>query len=102
MQELMGAEAALGGALSKLMVSVEAYPDLKGSANMMDLQDQLASTEDKIAFSRQAFNDAVTAYNTKREMFPTNIIAGIFNFAAATLFEITNPEERENVKVSFS
>lgn len=102
MQELMGAEAALGGALSRLMVSVEAYPDLKGSANMMDLQDQLASTEDKIAFSRQAFNDAVTAYNTKREMFPTNIIAGIFNFAAAALFEITNPEERENVKVSFS
>ena len=102
MQELMGAEAALGGAMSKLMVTVEAYPDLKGNENMMRLMDELTATENKIAFARQAFNDAVTSYNTKREMFPTNIIAGIFNFAAAALFEITNPEERENVKVSFS
>ena len=64
--------------------------------------DELTATENKIAFARQAFNDAVTSYNTGREMFPTNIIAGIFNFAAAALFEITRPEERENVKVSFS
>lgn len=101
MKDLMGAEAALGGALSKLMVTVEAYPDLKGNQNMLSLQEELTSTENKIAFSRQAFNDAVTSFNTKRETFPTNLIAGIFNFAEAALFEITNVEERENVKVSF-
>ncbi len=101
MKDLMGAEAALGGALSKLMVTVEAYPDLKGNQNMLSLQEELTSTEIKIAFSRQAFNDAVTSFNTKRETFPTNLIAGIFNFAEAALFEITNVEERENVKVSF-
>ena len=101
MKDLMGAEAALGGALSKLMVTVEAYPDLKGNQNMMSLQEELTSTENKIAFSRQAFNDAVTYFNTKRETFPTNLIAGILNFAEAALFEIQNAEERENVKVSF-
>jgi LemA protein len=101
MKDLMGAEAALGGALSKLMVTVEAYPDLKGNQNMMSLQEELTSTENKIAFSRQAFNDAVTSFNTKRETFPTNLIAGILNFAEAALFEIQNAEERENVKVSF-
>ena len=101
MKDLMGAEAALGGALSKLMVTVEAYPDLKGNQNMMSLQEELTSTENKIAFSRQAFNDAVTSFNIKRETFPTNLIAGILNFAEAALFEIQNAEERENVKVSF-
>ena len=84
-----------------MMVS-EAYPDLKGNQNMMDLQAQLTSTENKIAFARQAFNDSVTSYNTKREMFPTNIIAGIFNFATAETFETIDLQERENVKVSFS
>ena len=102
MQDLMGAEAALGGALSRLLVTVEAYPDLKANQNMMSLQEELASTENKVAFSRQAFNDAVMGYNTKRETFPTNLIAGIFNFAAATLFEIERAEEREAVKVSFT
>jgi LemA protein len=101
MRELMGAEAALGGALSKLLVTVEAYPDLKGNQNMISLMEELTSTENKIAFARQAFNDAVTRYNTKRETFPTNIIAGIFGFEAAELFEIKRAEERENVKVSF-
>ena len=102
MQDLMGAEAALGGALSRLLVTVEAYPDLKANQNMMSLQEELASTENKVAFSRQAFNDAVMGYNTKRETFPTNLIAGMFNFAAATLFEIKRAEEREAVKVSFT
>ena len=102
MQNLMGAEAALGGALSRLLVTVEAYPDLKANQNMMSLQEELASTENKVAFSRQAFNDAVMGYNTKRETFPTNLIAGMFNFAAATLFEIERAEEREAVKVSFT
>ena len=102
MQDLMGAEAELGGALSRLLVTVEAYPDLKGNQNMMSLQEELASTENKVAFSRQAFNDAVMGYNTKRETFPTNLIAGMFNFAAATLFEIKRAEEREAVKVSFT
>ena len=102
MQDLMGAEAELGGALSRLLVTVEAYPDLKANQNMMSLQEELASTENKVAFSRQAFNDAVMGYNTKRETFPTNLIAGMFNFAAATLFEIQRAEEREAVKVSFT
>ena len=102
MQDLMGAEAALGGALSRLLVTVEAYPDLKANQNMMSLQEELASTENKVAFSRQAFNDSVMGYNTKRETFPTNLIAGMFNFAAATLFEIERVEEREAVKVSFT
>jgi LemA protein len=102
MQDLMGAEAELGGALSRLLVTVEAYPDLKANQNMMSLQEELASTENKVAFSRQAFNDAVMGYNTKRETFPTNLIAGMFNFAAATLFEIKRAEEREAVKVSFT
>ena len=102
MQNLMGAEAALGGALSRLLVTVEAYPDLKANQNMMSLQEELASTENKVAFSRQAFNDSVMGYNTKRETFPTNLIAGMFNFAAATLFEIERAEEREAVKVSFT
>ena len=101
-QDLMGAEAALGGALSRLLVTVEAYPDLKANQNMMSLQEELASTENKVAFSHQAFNDAVMGYNTKRETFPTNLIAGMFNFAAATLFEIERAEEREAVKVSFT
>jgi len=102
MQDLMGAEGALGGALSRLLVTVEAYPDLKANQNMMSLQEELASTENKVAFSRQAFNDAVMGYNTKRETFPTNLIAGTFNFATATLFEIERVEEREAVKVSFN
>jgi len=102
MQDLMGAEAELGGALSRLLVTVEAYPDLKANQNMLSLQEELASTENKVAFSRQAFNDAVMGYNTKRETFPTNLIAGMFNFAAATLFEIKRAEEREAVKVSFT
>ena len=101
MKSLASAEAGLTGALGRLMVVAEAYPDLKANQNMMALQEELTSTENKVAFSRQAYNDAVMAYNTKREVFPTNVIAGMFNFAAASLFELENTAEREAPKVSF-
>jgi len=101
MKSLGAAEAGLTGALSRLMVVAEAYPDLKANQNMMALQEELTSTENKVAFSRQAYNDSVMVYNTKREVFPTNIVAGMFNFAAAELFVIDNAAEREAPKVSF-
>ncbi len=101
MKALIGAEAALGGAMGKFFALAEAYPDLKANQNMMQLTEELTSTENKIAFSRQAFNDGVMVYNTKRESFPTNIIAGIFNFKEAEHFEITNEAEREAPKVQF-
>ncbi len=95
------AEGELSGALSKLMMVVESYPDLKANQNFLSLQEELTSTENKIAFSRQHFNDSVTMYNSKREMFPANVLAGMFSFKEADLFEITNPEEKEAVSVSF-
>lgn len=102
MRRLGGAEGALGGALSRLLVVAEAYPDLKADRNMATLQEELRTTENKVSFSRQAYNDAVTAYNTRREKFPANIVAGIFQFKEAHLFEIEEPEQREAPKVSFS
>jgi len=101
MGALMAAEGGLGGALGRLFALSEAYPDLKSNANMMQVSEELTSTENKIAFSRQAYNDAVTQYNTQTEVFPTSIIAGMFNFAEATLFEVTEESEREAVKVEF-
>lgn len=101
MGALMAAEGGLGGALGRLFALSEAYPDLKSNANMMQVSEELTSTENKIAFSRQAYNDAVTQYNTQTEVFPTSIIAGMFNFAEATLFEVTEEAEREAVKVEF-
>ena len=101
MQQLATAEQGLGGALGRLMVVSEQYPDLKANQNMMQLSEELTSTENRIAFARQAFNDAVMAFNNKREVFPSNIVAGMFNFAAAALLEITEPEKREAPKVSF-
>jgi len=101
MQKLGVAEGAFSGALWRLMVVCESYPDLKANQNMLAIQEELTSTENKIGFARQHFNDSVTAYNTKREMFPSNIIAGMFNFAEASLFEIEAPEQREAPKVSF-
>ncbi len=102
MQGLAQAEGALGGAMMKLYAVAEAYPDLKANQNMMQLSEELTSTENRVAFSRQAFNDAVTAYNNKREVFPNNIVAGMFNFAAAQLLEATeSPEERKAPKVQF-
>ncbi|MDP2137322.1 MAG: LemA family protein [Candidatus Didemnitutus sp.] len=99
---LLGAEAGLGGALSRLMVVAEQYPDLKANQNMMQLTEELTSTENKISFARQAFNDAVTIFNTKREVFPTNLIAGLFNFGEAQLFEVENATERQAPKVQFT
>lgn len=102
MRALMGAEGALTGALGRLMVVAEAYPDLKANQNMLHIQEELTSTENKVAFSRQAYNDSVTTYNTKRESFPTNVVAGMFNFNEAELFEIVDPAVREAPKVSFN
>ena len=94
MRDLTGAEAGLSGALARLFAVAEAYPDLKANQNMLQLSEELTSTENKISFARQAYNDAVMAYNTQREVFPANLIANMFNFAAAELFEIQNPAER--------
>jgi len=99
---LMSAESGLVGAMSRLMVVAEQYPDLKANQNMMQLTEELTSTENKISFSRQAYNDSVMVYNTQRESFPTNILAGMFNFAAAELFVIDQPAQRDAPKVSFS
>ena len=102
MQGLMGAEAALTGALSKLFALAEAYPDLKANQNMMQLSEELTGTENKIAFSRQAFNDAVMTYNTATQQFPSNVIAGAFSFTPAELLQATeNAEERKAVRVQF-
>ena len=98
---LASAENALQGALGKLNVTMEAYPELKASENMQQLSEELTSTENRIAFARQAYNDSVMAHNNKREVFPSNIIAGMFNFAHAALLEITEPAKREAPKVSF-
>lgn len=102
MKTLMGAESNLSSALSKLMVVAEAYPDLKGQAVMAQLMEELSSTENKIAFSRQAFNDSILSYNTQREVFPNNILGNMFGFQSASPFELTDPQQRETVKVSFS
>ncbi len=102
MQALSQAEGALGGALGRLLAVFEAYPDLKANQNMLALQEELASTENKVAFSRQAYNDAVMEYNTKRESFPDNLFAGMFAFGPAELLQATESvEERKAPKVSF-
>jgi LemA protein len=101
-RNLSGAEGVLSGAMGRLNVVMEAYPDLKANQNMMQLSEELSSTENKVAFSRQSFNDAVMAYNTYRESFPSNLIAGTFNFSEAQSFEIENEAEREAPKVSFN
>ena len=97
------AEGALGAVLAKLMAVVEAYPDLKANQTIRELMEELTSTENKIGFARQAYNDAVMIYNTKREQFPENVISSTFNFEAAALLEsVEKPEERAAPKVSFS
>src|SRR5258705_9296337 len=102
MKELSGAEAALAGTLGRLFALSEAYPDLKANTTMLSLMEELTSTENKVSFARQAYNDSVMSYNTVRELFPTNLIAGPFNFGPAELFVIEKPEEKEAPKVSFS
>ncbi|MBR5622758.1 MAG: LemA family protein [Opitutales bacterium] len=95
------AEGALSGALSRMMLVAEAYPDLKSDRHMAQLMEELASTENKVAFARQAYNDTVMVYNTKRESFPAVMIAGTFGFEAMKQLEIETPEARKNVKVQF-
>jgi len=101
MKELSGAEMALTGTLGRLFAVAEAYPDLKANTTMMSLMEELTSTENKVAFARQAYNDSVMTYNTARETFPTNMIAGPFNFGPAELFAIDKPEEKQAPKVQF-
>ena len=101
MAELSNAESGLGGVLGRLFALSEAYPELRSNENMLQLQEELTSTESKIAFARQAYNDAVMGFNNKLEMFPSNFIANIFNFVSATMFEVSDESEREAVKVEF-
>ncbi len=101
-RSLAAAEAGLGGALSRLLVVSEQYPDLKANQNMLQLTEELTSTENKIAFARQAYNDGVMVYNTTRETFPNVIFAGAFGFLPAELFKIEDPTERQAPKVSFT
>ena len=101
-QELGKSEGALGSALGRLFALSEAYPDLKANQNMMQFQEELTTTENKVAFSRQAFNDSVLSYNNKAENFPNSVIAGMFNFELASFLEIESPEKREVPKVNFT
>lgn len=103
MAQLAGAEGQLAGALSRLMVTVEAYPELKASTNMQQLSEELTSTENRVAFARQAYNDAVMTYNNRREMFPSSLVATTFGFPAAAPLEIGTAEshKRDAPRVQF-
>ena len=101
MQQLAGAEAVLTGTLGKLFALSEAYPDLKANQNMAQLMEELSSTENRIAFARQAYNDSVMVYNLKREVFPSNLIANNFNFQPAELLEDNAPEIQEAPRIAF-
>ncbi len=101
MKQLASAEQGLSGALGRLFALSEAYPDLKANENMMQLSEELTTTENKVAFARQAFNDSVMNYNTLRESFPNNLLAGQFRFRAAEMLEIEDESKREAPKVSF-
>jgi LemA protein len=102
MKQINSAESQLSGALGRLFALSEAYPDLKANQNMLSLQEELTSTENKVSFSRQAYNDSVMQYNNMRESFPTVIVASLFGFSQADQFEITDVSERQAPKVSFS
>jgi LemA protein len=101
MQQLAGAENMLTQTLGRLFALSEAYPDLKANQNMMQLSEELTSTENRVAFARQHFNDAVMNYNNRRETFPANLVAGMFGFQPAALFEVDEPEQREAPRVQF-
>ena len=101
MARLAAAESSLGGMLSRLLVTVERYPELKANQNFLELQEELTSTENKVSFARQAYNDAVTDYNNTRAVFPAVLLAGMFGFTEAKLLEVETPEMREAPKVSF-
>jgi len=98
---LLGAESALTGAMGRMFAVMEAYPDLKANQNMLALQEELTSTENKVAFARQAYNDSVMQFNTARESFPANVVAGMFGFVEAPLFEIADEAVRQAPKVAF-
>ena len=102
MRGLAGAEGAVTASLGRLFAVAESYPDLKANQNMMQLSEELTSTENKVAFARQAYNDSVMSYNNQREMFPGSIIAGMFNFTSAQLLELDEPAARQAPKVSFT
>lgn len=102
MKQLGASEGALGGVLSRLFALSEAYPDLKANQNMMQFQEELASTENKVSFSRQAFNDSVLSYNNTAENFPNSVIAGMFSFALASFLEIESEEKRDVPEISFT
>jgi len=102
MKKLGASEGALSGVLGRLFALSEDYPDLKANQNMMQLSEELASTENKVAFSRQAFNDSVLQYNNSAQNFPNNFIAGMFGFDLASFLEIEGPEKREAPQVSFT
>src|SRR5438034_8420212 len=101
MKELSSAETALSGVMGRLFALAESYPDLKANTTMLSVMEELTSTENKVSFARQAYNDSVMAYNTRREVFPTNLIANTFNFGSAELFVIEKPEQKEAPKVAF-
>ena len=101
MKDISSAESALSGVISHLFALAEAYPNLKANTTMMSLMEEVSSTENKVSFARQAYNDAVMTYNTRREVFPSNVIAGTFNFGPAELFVIEKPEQKEAPKVAF-
>jgi LemA protein len=101
-KKLGAAEGLLGGALGRLFALSEAYPDLKANQNMMQFQEELASTENKVAFARQAFNDSVLAYNNSAQNFPNNIVAGMFRFEAASFLDIDSEQKREVPEVAFT
>jgi LemA protein len=101
-KNLMGADAALTGSLGRLFAVAEAYPDLKANTTMSQLMEELTSTENKVSFARQGYNDSVMTYNTARETFPANLIADMMGFLAAELFQVDSPVERQAPKVSFS
>jgi len=101
MQKLMEAEGGLGSVMGRLFALSEAYPDLRSNENMKQLSEELTSTENKVAFARQSYNDSVMGYNNKREAFPSNVVAGAFNFGPAVLFEVSDDSERDAVSVSF-
>ena len=101
-KKLGASEGALGAVLGRLFALSEAYPDLKANENMMQFQEELASTENKVAFARQAFNDSVLGYNNTAENFPNNVIAGMFRFELASFLEIESEEKREVPDVSFT
>lgn len=101
MHQLAGAENVLTQTLGRLFALAEAYPDLKANQNMMQLSEELTSTENRVAFARQSYNDSVMGYNNRREVFPSSMIAGMFGFTPAALFEVDDPQQRQAPQVSF-